>query len=198
VVVILNFTCPCCGYKTLHDKGEYSICPICFWEDDFYQEQNPYSPDGANHISLLEGQINYRKFGACDNNCLNSVRKANITDEYDTNWIPLITPNQAFLEWINKQKLFWEKHDIVTEDVKIATDEITDNPNVTVYHYNQKNKIGVITVWENNMFYYEVEDCSNGHTLLVKNYLLETPPVFEEILNSYFTLMSNNTKINTL
>jgi len=97
-------------------------------------------------------------------------------------------------KWINKQKIFWEKQDIITEDIKIVTDEITDNPNVTVYHYNQKNKIGVITVWENNMVYYEVEDCSNGHTLLVINYLLETPPVFEEILNSYFTLMSDNTK----
>ena len=29
-------TCPCCGYKTLNEKGGYDICPICFWEDESF------------------------------------------------------------------------------------------------------------------------------------------------------------------
>jgi len=187
----MNFTCPCCGYRTLHNKGEYDICPICFWEDDYYQEQNKNSPDGANHISLLEGQINYRRFGACDNTCINHVRKPTSTDEYDSNWIPLITSNQAFIKWINKKEKLWEEQGIFIEDIKIATEQISDNPCVTVYHYS-KNKIGVITVWEGNTFYYEIEDCNNGNTLLLKNDSFNALPNFDETFSSYFKLMNDN------
>ncbi|MDO6433164.1 CPCC family cysteine-rich protein [Flavitalea sp. BT771] len=28
------FTCPGCGYPTLHRRGDFSICEVCFWEDD--------------------------------------------------------------------------------------------------------------------------------------------------------------------
>jgi hypothetical protein len=28
------FECFCCGYKTLTRRGEYEICPVCWWEDD--------------------------------------------------------------------------------------------------------------------------------------------------------------------
>jgi len=26
--------CPCCGYPTLNARGEYELCPICWWEDE--------------------------------------------------------------------------------------------------------------------------------------------------------------------
>jgi len=26
--------CPCCGYVTLAEPGHYSICVVCWWEDD--------------------------------------------------------------------------------------------------------------------------------------------------------------------
>lgn len=28
------FTCPCCGYPTLDERGGYDICCLCNWEDD--------------------------------------------------------------------------------------------------------------------------------------------------------------------
>ena len=28
------FCCPCCHNKTLSERGQYYICPICDWEDD--------------------------------------------------------------------------------------------------------------------------------------------------------------------
>lgn len=32
--------CPCCGYRTLRERGDYEICKICFWEDDGLNEIN--------------------------------------------------------------------------------------------------------------------------------------------------------------
>ena len=31
-----KYKCLCCGYQTLDTRGEYDICPVCFWEDDAY------------------------------------------------------------------------------------------------------------------------------------------------------------------
>ncbi|HEI2325144.1 TPA: hypothetical protein SI485_004590, partial [Escherichia coli] len=28
------YKCPCCGYLTLPERGQYDICPVCQWEDD--------------------------------------------------------------------------------------------------------------------------------------------------------------------
>jgi hypothetical protein len=30
----VRFRCPCCGFRTLNERGGYDICPVCFWEDD--------------------------------------------------------------------------------------------------------------------------------------------------------------------
>lgn len=41
-------TCPCCGYKTLAERGMYEICPVCWWEDEGFD-----TPDGAcNHLTV--------------------------------------------------------------------------------------------------------------------------------------------------
>ena len=29
-----SFRCPCCKYRTLHSRGGFEVCPVCFWEDD--------------------------------------------------------------------------------------------------------------------------------------------------------------------
>jgi len=44
--------CPCCGEKTLKQKGMYEICDICEWEDDPWQADHPDSDLGANTKSL--------------------------------------------------------------------------------------------------------------------------------------------------
>lgn len=60
--------CPCCGYYTFIEieRGNYDICPVCFWEDDFEQEKNPYYDGGANRVSLVTARINFKKYGACE------------------------------------------------------------------------------------------------------------------------------------
>ncbi len=69
-----KYQCPCCGFYTLEDQGEYSICPVCFWEDDPYQRQNPDLEDGANNVSLNSAAENYRKFGVSETRFINEVR----------------------------------------------------------------------------------------------------------------------------
>jgi hypothetical protein len=82
-----KYTCPCCGYKTLDRNGNYDICPICFWEDDPFQEMNEYDL-GANKIPLVEGQKNYIQYGACEKEATRFVRKPTMDDKRDPNWKP--------------------------------------------------------------------------------------------------------------
>lgn len=60
-----SFACSCCGYKTLDELGSYIICPICFWEDDPSQSDNP-DLSGANRVSLKDAQKNYIEFQVCE------------------------------------------------------------------------------------------------------------------------------------
>jgi hypothetical protein len=52
--------CPCCGFLTLSQRGEYDICPVCSWEDDGKgaQDQSLYSP--PNGASLQNFRVHAR------------------------------------------------------------------------------------------------------------------------------------------
>ncbi len=54
--------CPCCGSITLSRRGEYDICPVCFWEDD--GGDDPATLSGPNHMTLAEGRHNFARLGA--------------------------------------------------------------------------------------------------------------------------------------
>lgn len=89
-----KYQCLCCGYKTLDSRGEFDICPVCFWEDDTYLdfsvspivgkyynrepslEELLDIPSAANHgLTLRAAQQNYHLFGACMQDMLPYVRK---------------------------------------------------------------------------------------------------------------------------
>jgi hypothetical protein len=48
--------CPCCHYKTISDKGNYEICPVCFWEDDG-RNSDDLRYSSVNHMTLNEAKI---------------------------------------------------------------------------------------------------------------------------------------------
>jgi hypothetical protein len=50
--------CPCCGFRTMadEDRGSYDICPVCNWEDDGVQLENPHHRGGAKSESLTEAR----------------------------------------------------------------------------------------------------------------------------------------------
>ncbi len=63
-----KFACPCCGYLTLDEEppGTFEICPVCEWEDDNVQHNDPNYRGGANTVSLREARENFQRFGASD------------------------------------------------------------------------------------------------------------------------------------
>ena len=73
----LPLRCPCCGFKTLGERGGYEICAVCFWEDDGQDDEDADEvlggPNGG--VSLTVGRANYRAFGASRRQDLPHVRQ---------------------------------------------------------------------------------------------------------------------------
>lgn len=53
----LLMPCPCCKYRTISQRGEYDICPVCHWEDTGSDEAEVYS--GPNHCTLGEARSKF-------------------------------------------------------------------------------------------------------------------------------------------
>ncbi|ELQ0051045.1 hypothetical protein R2C82_000499 [Listeria monocytogenes] len=76
--------CACCNCLTIDVRGEFEICPICYWEDEGYfvfTEEEIYShyqnislieellnirSAANNGLTLLEARQNFKEFGACE------------------------------------------------------------------------------------------------------------------------------------
>jgi Cysteine-rich CPCC len=72
-----RYPCPCCGYLTLPEPptGTYEICPVCFWEDDNIQFDDPDYEGGANKVSLRQARENFREFGVSELRFKSNVRQ---------------------------------------------------------------------------------------------------------------------------
>lgn len=82
-----HFTCPCCGFRTLHEfPGSYEICKVCFWEDDGVQLLDPAFPGGANTLSLMESQANFAKLRVSDERFIKNVRSPRTDEGRDPDW----------------------------------------------------------------------------------------------------------------
>ena len=70
IVTLLErkYKCPCCGFYTLDDKADntFQICPVCYWEDDGVQLNDPYYEGGANVVSLYQARENFKNYGAIE------------------------------------------------------------------------------------------------------------------------------------
>ncbi len=77
-----GYPCPCCGFLTLSEDTHetFEICPVCNWEDDDVQFNNPDFRGGANQESLNEARENFKKFGASAQKFIKQVR-APLPDE---------------------------------------------------------------------------------------------------------------------
>lgn len=70
--------CPCCGNRTLHERGGFEICPVCFWEDDGQDDEDADVVRGGPNgkLSLTQARKYYKEYGAADPRDLAYVRAA--------------------------------------------------------------------------------------------------------------------------
>lgn len=47
-----RYKCPCCGVLSLDEERCWDICELCWWENDYYQADNPDTHGGPNNSSL--------------------------------------------------------------------------------------------------------------------------------------------------
>ena len=68
--------CPCCDYVTLPQRGEYDICPVCFWEDDGQDDHDADVVRGGPNglLSLTQARANFQQLGACADRFAGDVR----------------------------------------------------------------------------------------------------------------------------
>ena len=59
----VRYTCPCCGYPTLSERGGYEICRLCDWEDDGQDDPDADKVYGGPNkgYSLTAARENFRK-----------------------------------------------------------------------------------------------------------------------------------------
>ena len=67
-----NKKCACCGFLTL--EGMFDICPVCYWQKDFFQEEHIDDNGGPNLVSLREAKENFKKYSAIERRFKEVVR----------------------------------------------------------------------------------------------------------------------------
>jgi hypothetical protein len=114
-------TCACCGFNTIGEKGNYEICPICYWEDDGVQEADPWFEGGANVASLYQAQLDFQTYGVMEERFISNVRKPSSNDTRNPGWCPLTgedkkyvtTPVKIEAVWGTKNSIsynYWERN----------------------------------------------------------------------------------------
>lgn len=53
--------CPVCGKHHFEEEDFYEICPVCGWEDDGIQRDDPDYTGGANKMSLNQAKEAFAK-----------------------------------------------------------------------------------------------------------------------------------------
>lgn len=68
--------CPCCGFKTLHGRGQDEICEVCFWHDDGQDDAEVDEVWGGpnRYLSLRQARRNFAEIGAVEERLRSFVR----------------------------------------------------------------------------------------------------------------------------
>jgi hypothetical protein len=71
-----KYRCPCCNYRTLDERGDDEICPVCFWEDDGQDNHDADIIRGGPNcaLSLTQARKNFLQFKAADKRVVSNVR----------------------------------------------------------------------------------------------------------------------------
>jgi len=56
----MAYKCPVCEKHDFEESGDYDICPVCNWENDDIQADDPDFGGGANEMSLNQAREAYK------------------------------------------------------------------------------------------------------------------------------------------
>lgn len=87
--------------------GSHEICPVCSWEDDAVQFRWPTAEIGANRVSLIEAQRNYRDFGARDERGRRFARPPAPDEPIDPAWRLIDPAIDSFEDWDAEERAPW-------------------------------------------------------------------------------------------
>jgi hypothetical protein len=70
------FNCPCCGYRTLVERGANETCDRCLWTDDGQDNEDAdVVRGGPNHeLSLTRARQNFARLGVIAERYLEPVK----------------------------------------------------------------------------------------------------------------------------
>lgn len=124
------YPCPCCGYKTLPERGGYDLCPVCWWEDD---GGAPWEYCGPNAQTLVEAQQEYLAQHRPYRLRPGKVRAPRQKEARDADWQPCALTDEL-LERVERAnavgRRFWE-----AEERRMAQ-ETADDPEGAFKEYN--------------------------------------------------------------
>lgn len=55
-----RLVCPVCGKHHFEEEDFFEVCPICGWEDDGVQRDDPDYEGGANKMSLNQARAAWK------------------------------------------------------------------------------------------------------------------------------------------
>jgi hypothetical protein len=61
-------------------NNTFDICPVCYWQDDGVQLDDPTYAGGANQLSLEQARQHFAQHGTCEPGVQQHVRPA-VADE---------------------------------------------------------------------------------------------------------------------
>lgn len=83
-------TCFVCGHKTLEERCDWEICPVCGWEDDTLLIDGVDQRSPANKgKTISEAQANFMVFGASTEQRIDRCRPPKPDEPLDPTWKPL-------------------------------------------------------------------------------------------------------------
>lgn len=72
-----TYRCPCCHFRTLHGRGGFEMCPVCWWEDDGQDDHDADvmrgGPNGT--LSLTQARKNFAVHRASNPEFVGKVRE---------------------------------------------------------------------------------------------------------------------------
>ena len=125
------YACPCCGYKTLPDRGAYEVCPVCWWEDEGVE---PWEYSGPNGQTLVEAQQEFLAQRLPYRLRPGKVRGPKRGEERDPDWRPLDLTDEL-IGRVEQANVEWQRS--WAEEERRVAEEVADDPEGPFKEYNR-------------------------------------------------------------